>query len=66
VDSAAETAMEVAALLETHDIQRHESSPPSHHFAASDAPLRFRDVGRTFIGDVLAAVEHVDLEGRAA
>jgi glutamate racemase len=66
VDSAAETAMEVAALLETHDIQRHESSPPSHHFAASDAPLRFRDVGRTFIGDVIAAVEHVDLEGRAA
>lgn len=68
VDSAAETALEVGETLDALDMRRTAHAAPAHSFAASDAPLRFRDVGRTFIGDVLARVEHVDLEdfGRAA
>lgn len=63
IDSAAETAREVAAALDEHDLRRRAEQRPSHVFAASDAPLRFRDVGRSFIGDVLRHVEHVDVEG---
>jgi glutamate racemase len=63
VDSATETALEVAAMLDAHDMRRVAATPPAYVFAASDAPLRFRDVGRTFVGDVLASVEHVDVEG---
>jgi glutamate racemase len=66
VDSAAETAQEVADMLDANGLRRDGAAPPSHRFAASDAPLRFRDVGRTFIGDVLAGVEHVDLEAFGA
>jgi glutamate racemase len=63
VDSAAETAREVAEVLDTYDLHRTDPQPPAHTFAASDAPLRFRDIGRTFIGDVLSVVEQVDVEG---
>lgn len=63
VDSAAETAREVAQVLDRFDLHRTNPKPPAHTFAASDAPLRFRDVGRTFIGDVISVVEQVDVEG---
>jgi glutamate racemase len=63
VDSAAETASEVHDLLVERDMRRGDDQPPSHTFAASDAPLRFRDVGRAFVGDVVRVVEHVDVEG---
>jgi glutamate racemase len=62
VDSALETALEVEAKLRELDLIRTEASPPRHVFAASDAPLRFRDVGRVFVGDALSDVEHVDVE----
>lgn len=63
VDSAAETALEVAELLRTHDLERTAGTQPSYMFAASDSPLRFRDVGRAFVGSVLSKVEKVDVEG---
>ncbi|MGH7449369.1 MAG: glutamate racemase [Longimicrobiales bacterium] len=63
VDSAAETGREVAHMLDSLDLRRTDAAPPSHTFAASDAPLRFRDVGRGFVGDVLKVVEHVDVDG---
>jgi glutamate racemase len=64
VDSAAETAMEVERVLEEQGLRRRAGGPPpSHTFVASDAPLRFREVGRTFVGDVIGEVEHVDVEG---
>jgi glutamate racemase len=68
VDSAAETAIEVEAVLDSLDLRRRSESPPVHQFTASDAPLRFRDVGRGFLGEILSAVEQVDVEnfGRAA
>ncbi|HSJ24077.1 MAG TPA: glutamate racemase [Longimicrobiales bacterium] len=63
VDSAAETAMEVERTLQRLDMRRTTTAPPSYSFIASDAPLRFRDVGRSFVGDVVSDVEHVDVEG---
>jgi hypothetical protein len=50
-------------MLDARDMRRVAITPPSYVFTASDAPLRFRDVGRTFVGDVLTSVEHVDVEG---
>jgi glutamate racemase len=66
VDSAAETALEVEAMLDEHGLRRVSEQPPAHTFAASDAPLRFRDVGRRFIGSVLTSVKQVDVEGKGA
>lgn len=64
VDSACETAHDVAALLAERDLCRHAAAqPPEHTFVASDSPLRFRDVGRRFIGEILRSVERVDVEG---
>jgi glutamate racemase len=63
VDSAAETAREVTDVLGAHGLERTIQEPPSHTFAASDAPLRFRDVGRAFVGSLLTVVEQVDVEG---
>lgn len=65
VDSAAETAREVEELLDRHDLRRTAATPPTHTFAASDAPLRFRDVGRKFVGDMISVVEHIDVESLA-
>lgn len=62
VDSAGETALEVGALLDDLGMRREADAPPVHTFVASDSPLRFRDVGRVFVGDMLNAVEHVDVE----
>lgn len=63
VDSAAETALEVEAMLDEHRLRRVSEQPPTHAFVASDAPLRFRDVGRRFIGSLLTSVKQVDVEG---
>lgn len=62
VDSATETALEVAALLDETGMRRLSDAPPTYNFAASDAPLRFRDVGRRFLGELLRTVDHVDVE----
>lgn len=68
VDSAAETAIEVETILDERGLRRVSDQAPSYSFAASDAPLRFRDVGRTFLGSILTRVEQVDVEefGRTA
>lgn len=63
VDSAAETALEVASILDELGMRRTDDDAPSYNFSVSDAPLRFRDIGRTFLGDLLRAVSHVDVEG---
>lgn len=63
VDSAAETAREVEETLRTRDLLRTDAGRPEHTFIASDSPLRFRDVGRAFVGDMLRTVEQVDVEG---
>jgi glutamate racemase len=63
VDSAHETALEVRNTLTANDLLRTESPPPLHAFAASDSPLRFRQVGRRFLGDKITRVERNDVEG---
>ena len=63
VDSAVETAREVHAVLAAHALLRTDPRPPVHTFIASDSPLRFRDVGRVFLGDVIGDVELVDVDG---
>jgi glutamate racemase len=65
VDSALETALEIEAALDSLDMRRTDPTKPEHTFTASDAPLRFRDVGQTFVGAALRSVEHVDVEGLA-
>jgi glutamate racemase len=68
VDSAEEAARDVRALLEDRGWLRSAATPPAYSFTASDAPLRFREVGRRLIGDIVNVVERVDVEdpGRAA
>ena len=63
VDSAEETAREIEMTLASNGLLRADEAPPRYDFIASDAPLRFRDVGRTFVGEILRTVEHVDVEG---
>lgn len=63
VDSAHETALEVKHILEEQDLTRTDKTPPAHTFVASDSPLRFREVGRRFLGGKIVDVERVDVEG---
>jgi glutamate racemase len=63
VDSAEETAREVEASLRADGLLRTDTAPPDYTFIASDSPLRFRDVGRAFVGEILQKVERVDVEG---
>ena len=65
VDSAHETAQEVKAVLSAANLLRDEATTPVHAFAASDSPMRFREVGSRFLGDRIVDVERVDVEGYA-
>jgi glutamate racemase len=66
VDSAHETAIEVRQLLHDRKLLRRAPSAPVHAFFASDSPMRFRDVGRRFLGDKIVDVEKVVVEGMDA
>ncbi|HEY0811608.1 MAG TPA: glutamate racemase [Longimicrobiales bacterium] len=63
VDSAHETALEVREVLTANNALRTEQSPPLHEFYASDSPMRFREVGRRFLGEKVVEVEKVVVEG---
>lgn len=63
VDSARETALEVKRMLTDRGLRRAASAPPAHEFFASDSPMRFREVGRQFLGGMMVEVERVDVEG---
>lgn len=58
IDSAEETAREVAALLEEGALER-SRGPGSHRFLVSDLPDQFLRVGQRFLGDRIEAVEVV-------
>ena len=68
VDSAEQTAHDVGGVLDARGLRNVSGLPATCTFIASDSPLRFRDVGRGFVGDLIGSVEHVDVEawGRAA
>jgi glutamate racemase len=63
VDSAAETARDVRGLLDAAGLRRDAAAAPHYAFVASDAPLRFRDVGRRFVGSIIGSVERFDVDG---
>ena len=62
VDSAAETALEFEQILTASGLLRPAGAPARLHFVASDSPLRFKEVGRRFLGELVRDVEHVDVE----
>lgn len=61
IDSAAETAAEIARVLAAHGLLAPEPRPlqsaPQHRFIASDAPDQFLRLGQRFLG---TAIEHVE------
>lgn len=63
VDSAEETARAVEGILSELGLERSADTPPSFTFFVSDSPHRFREVGRRFVGDLIGAVAHVDIDG---
>ena len=56
VDSAAETAREVKALLETKELLRKTRHPPRHEFLVSDETEHFRASAKRFLGHDLTRV----------
>lgn len=63
IDSAEETALDVADVLQEHELLAPRDQRPVRVFSVSDLPLRFRQVGRLLIGDMIDAVERVEVEG---
>ena len=59
IDSADETASETESVLGALALRNTNPGPPTHRFAASDAPERFLTLGRRFLDDTLTHVEHV-------
>jgi glutamate racemase len=62
VDSAEQTARDVAVMLDQNGLRNTTGEAATYTFIASDSPLRFRDVGRHFVGDLIGDVRHVDVE----
>jgi glutamate racemase len=62
VDSAQQTARDVEAALDAGGLRNTSGEPGTYSFIASDSPLRFRDVGRHFVGDLIGSVTQVDVE----
>ena len=65
VDSAEETAIEARRVLAERELLAPASDSPASTFVVSDLPLRFREIGRRFVGDLIGAVEQVDIEAYA-
>lgn len=63
IDSAEETAQELAAVLRRGDLAAPEGAPVTHRRAATDDVARFARVGTLFEGKEPAAVELVALGG---
>ncbi len=53
---------DIAELLDEKGLRSTSGNPATCTFIASDSPLRFRDVGRHFVGDLIGRVEYVDVE----
>jgi glutamate racemase len=61
IDSAQETASELARVLDGNDLAAADGRPAAHRFAVSDDEARFRQVGARFIGERLAKAEVVPM-----
>ena len=62
IDSAEETAKEVAERLEDLDLVRVRETPPVHKFFVSDVPHRFREQAERFLGAPLPGVSVVTVD----
>jgi glutamate racemase len=62
IDSAEETAGEVAERLAMLDLKRTVESVPEHHFFVSDVPHRFREQAERFLGAPLPDVDVVSVD----
>lgn len=62
VDSAAETAKKVRAILLDSNELRPESEQGNHHFYVTDVPAGFIRVGNRFLGSAFGDVYQVELE----
>ncbi len=63
VDSGAETARELERTLAQHALLRPDAAPPVHEFWASDSPLRVKELGSRFMGELIRDVRFMDVEG---
>jgi len=63
IDSAEETVLDVPRVLRERDLLAPSDQQPIREFTVSDLPLRFRRVGRLFVGDMIDVVERVEVEG---
>jgi len=62
IDSAEETAKEVAERLGSMGLLRDGGPPPDHRFFVSDVPHRFREQAERFLGAPLPDVEVVTVD----
>jgi glutamate racemase len=63
IDSALETARDVAMALATRGLESDGSVTANHRWVATDDVARFARVGTLFTGRALDTVELVDLGG---
>jgi glutamate racemase len=61
IDSAQETAAELARVLAAHQLAALDARTVAHRFAVSDDEARFRQVGARFIGERLGSAEVVPM-----
>jgi glutamate racemase len=61
IDSAQETAGELARVLESGGLAAADGRPARHRFVVSDDEARFRSVGSRFIGERLERAEVVPM-----
>ena len=61
IDSAQETAAELASVLAAHHLAAPDIHTAAHRFAVSDDEARFRQVGARFIGERLGSAEVVPM-----
>jgi glutamate racemase len=59
IDSAEETARDVAALLQREGLERADGGSAAHTYLVSDLPDQFLRVGRRFLGERISHVEVV-------
>jgi glutamate racemase len=62
VDSALETAREVAGILFEKCLNREKKDAPSYQFFVSDDPDRFVKVGETFLKRTIDPINVIDPE----
>jgi glutamate racemase len=63
IDSAVETAREVKRILEDDNMLNMTKNQPLREFFVTDAPEKFRKMGRRFLGHELMNVSKITLEG---